>query len=80
MPLPWHARFGSHRGYRFLFGRVLLWFLVSRHFETEGTLQGVLTEEGEWVAHMVELRALPEFREAQKFADTIDVPERMLQP
>lgn len=80
MPNPWHARFDSHRGYRFLFGRILLWFVVSRHYESEATLQGVLTKNGEWLAHMVELRALPEFRELLRFGDSVDVPERMTQP
>jgi len=74
MANPRRARFGGHWGYRFLVGRVLLCFIVSRHFGSEGSLQGVLTEEGTWLAHMVELRNLPEFQQALHFANVTELP------
>ena len=78
--IPWLARFEGRVGYRFLLGRVLLWFLVTRGFESNRFIQAALTEDGNWVAHMVERDGLPEFEAAAKMAESIDIPERLLRP
>jgi hypothetical protein len=75
---PLHQRIDGHHGYRFLFGRVLLMFVVSQHFEREAFMQAALTEQGRWIAHFVERDALPEFQEAERLAKTIDVPDYMM--
>ncbi|MBZ0103567.1 MAG: hypothetical protein K8I65_15525 [Thermoanaerobaculia bacterium] len=78
--IPWLTRFEGRVGYRFLLGRVLLWFLATRGFESNRFIQAALTENGGWVAHMVERDGLPEFEAAARMAVSIEIPERLLRP
>jgi hypothetical protein len=78
MSPPIAAPLESHHGYRFVFGRVVLWFIVSRHCAGEEFVKDALTEQGLWVARMVQLHDLPEYHKLVEFKKTVDVPGYML--